>query len=52
MGLKVFLVASALLFCFAAAYEMEGDVMVLGDKDFPQVLVDNPYILIEFYAPW
>lgn len=51
MNVKLFLI-SALLLSLATAYETDGDVLVLKDEDFPKVLEDHPYILIEFYAPW
>ena len=30
----------------------DGDVIVLGDSSFDQVLADNDLWLVEFYAPW
>lgn len=51
MSLKLILLISTILL-FASSYETEGDVLVLGDSDFPQVLEDHPFILVEFYAPW
>lgn len=41
-----------LLVAASFAYEKEGNVLVLHDADFPQVLKDHDYIMIEFYAPW
>ncbi len=46
-GLLIVLLVSA-----AFAYEKEGNVLVLHDSDFPQVLKDHDFIMIEFYAPW
>jgi len=46
-GLLIVLLASAVF-----AYETEGNVLVLHDDDFPQVLKDHDFIMIEFYAPW
>lgn len=46
-GLLIVLLASAVF-----AYEKEGNVLVLHDSDFPQVLKDHDFIMIEFYAPW
>ncbi len=46
-ALLVVLLASAVF-----AYEKEGNVLVLHDADFPQVLQDHDFIMIEFYAPW
>lgn len=52
MNVKLFFILSTLLFSLTTSYELEGDVLVLGDSDFPSVLEEHPYILIEFYAPW
>lgn len=41
-----------LLTASAIAYEQEGNVLVLHDADFPKVLEEFDYIMIEFYAPW
>ena len=46
-GLLVVLLATTVL-----AYEKEGNVLVLHDADFPQVIQEHDYIMIEFYAPW
>ena len=46
-GLLIVLLVSAVF-----AYEKEGNVLVLHDADFPQVLKDHDFIMIEFYAPW
>lgn len=46
-GLLVVLLATAVF-----AYEKEGNVLVLHDADFPQVIQEHDYIMIEFYAPW
>jgi len=32
--------------------EMEGDVMILTDKNFDQTVSNADLILVEFYAPW
>jgi len=47
----------ALLVLFAVAVcaedpEMEGDVLVLTDKTFDEVVNNADLILVEFYAPW
>ena len=52
MSVKLFFLISTVLLASVYGYETEGDVLVLTDDDFPQVLQDHPYILIEFYAPW
>jgi len=36
----------------AAAYEKDGEVLVLHDADFPQVVNELQYVMLEFYAPW
>ena len=51
MSVKLFLVLATVLLCLRA-YELEGEVLVLGDDDFPSVIEDNKYVLVEFYAPW
>lgn len=51
MNVKLFLLVTIVL-SLTTSYELEGDVLVLGDNDFPKVLEEHPYILIEFYAPW
>jgi hypothetical protein len=50
MYIKAILLSVLLVLSFS--YEEEGNVLVLHDADFPQVLNDFPFILIEFYAPW
>lgn len=40
------------LVALASSYDMDGDVLVLHDADFPQVVQDLPYVMLEFYAPW
>jgi thiol-disulfide isomerase/thioredoxin len=34
------------------AVETEGDVIVLTEDNFDQVMKDNRFVLVEFYAPW
>ena len=48
--LKVILFATLIL--AACAWTEEGNVLVLGDEDFPAIMTEFPNILIEFYAPW
>lgn len=50
MYIKAFLLC-VLAVC-ATAYTEEGNVLVLGDDDFPSVLSEFSHILVEFYAPW
>lgn len=52
MNLKHISIIAALLLLLVHSYQTEGEVLVLKDSDFPKVLRDHPYILIEFYAPW
>jgi len=43
----------ALLLAVVTSYETEDTgVLVLHDSDFPNIITEFPYILIEFYAPW
>merc|ERR1712023_56151 len=35
-----------------AAYEKDGDVLVLGDKTLADAIKENEFLLVEFYAPW
>ena len=46
-GLLLVLLVSAVF-----AYEKEGNVLVLHDSDFPKVIEEHDFIMIEFYAPW
>ncbi len=46
-GLLIVLLATAVF-----AYEKEGNVLVLHDSDFPKVVEEHDFIMIEFYAPW
>lgn len=46
-GLLIILLISAVF-----TYEQEGNILVLHDSDFPQVIEDHDFIMIEFYAPW
>ena len=34
------------------SYTYENHVLILTADDFPAVIDEFPYILIEFYAPW
>ena len=49
MKLAVLLIVLA---ATAAAYEKDGEVLVLHDADFPQVVNELQYVMLEFYAPW
>lgn len=44
--------ALAVLLASVQSYEVEEEVLVLHDADFPNILEEFNYILIEFYAPW
>ena len=52
MSVKLFFLISTILLASVYGYETDGDVLVLTDEDFPKVIEEHPYILIEFYAPW
>lgn len=53
MSPKLTLCLIGLLLVLTTSYEMEGDVIVLTDQDdFPAVIKEFPYLLIEIYAPW
>lgn len=42
-----------LFLTLAFSYEVEeSGVIVLHNADFPSVISEFPYILVEFYAPW
>lgn len=41
-----------LLIYSAISYETEGNILVLKNEDFPQVINDHEYILIKFYTSW
>ena len=47
---KIFFIFGLIL--LAQAYTEENHVLVLTADDFPSVIEEFPYILIEFYAPW
>jgi hypothetical protein len=49
-GVKICLLSVLVL--LASAYTEENNVLILTDEDFPGVISEFPYILIEFYAPW
>lgn len=42
----------ALVFSAIRCYEVEDEVLILHDSDFPGILEEFPNILIKFYAPW
>lgn len=44
-GLVVILFVS-----FALSYEKDGNILVLKEGDFPQVINEHKYIFINFYA--
>lgn len=46
-----FVVVLALLSC-VSAYELDGDVLVLGGSDFDNAVKEYEFLLAEFYAPW
>lgn len=46
----IFLIA--MMFSATMTYEVEEEVLILHDSDFPGILEQFPYILIKFYAPW
>lgn len=54
--MKVFksLIAGVSLFAVAcvADYEIEEDVLVLGDDTLASAIEEIPFLLVEFYAPW
>jgi protein disulfide-isomerase A1 len=52
MKLLKLLVVLAVLLVHTRSYEVEEEVLVLHDSDFPSILEEFNYILIEFYAPW
>jgi protein disulfide-isomerase A4 len=31
---------------------VDNNVLVLSDKNFAEVVKDNEFVLVEFYAPW
>lgn len=46
-GLLIILIVSS-----ALSYEKDGNMLVLNEGDFPQVINDHKYIFIKFYALW
>lgn len=47
------IIALALMLALTTSYETEeSGVLVLHDSDFPGIISEFNYILIEFYAPW
>lgn len=54
--MKIFLIFTLLsLFCFSAILcdgDDDGDVVVLTEKNFDEVINGNQFVLVEFYAPW
>ncbi len=39
-----------LIVSFVFSYEKDGNILVLNETDFPQVINDNQFIFIKFYA--
>ncbi len=53
MNSKILTLALLGLFALACfATEEASDVVVLTTKNFDDFVKENPYALIEFYAPW
>lgn len=52
MKFLVAVVAVLALASVASAYELDGDVLVLGASDYDQAVKEHEFLLAEFYAPW
>jgi hypothetical protein len=52
MTIKLCLLFSITLLASVNGYKMEENLLQLTDDDFPKVLDDYSYLLVEFFAPW
>jgi thioredoxin-like negative regulator of GroEL len=49
-------IVAAIVLLFAvsamAEYEEDDDVIILTEANFDEVIKNNKFVLVEFYAPW
>jgi len=50
--ISIAILLSAVLISYAAEVKEEEQVIVLTDQNFDEVIRQNEYLLVEFYAPW
>lgn len=49
---SIFLLLLLASTAYLAAYEKEGDVLVLTDENLAQAIQEHDHLFVKFYAPW
>ncbi len=50
--LELWLVLTVAASAVVATVEKDGEILVLTQSNFEEALKENPYLMVEFYAPW